>query len=159
MGNAWRGRPAREKGRKMAKEKLREFNARRRRNAQALIPCTAAFGPCNCPKHYEPPPPKPRIPHVPEPRLVRPPSPQGHRDTKRRRASADNYRANIKKNKRDAIYERDGRACCYCGSTEELTIDHIIPVAWGGTNEDENLQTLCHDCNNAKGNRMPEVVE
>ena len=33
---------------------------------------------------------------------------------------------------RTMIYKRDGHKCQYCGSTKELTIDHIIPRSRGG---------------------------
>ena len=37
--------------------------------------------------------------------------------------------------------------CAYCGSTEFLELDHIIPVFDGGINERSNAQTLCRGCN------------
>ena len=40
--------------------------------------------------------------------------------------------------------------CNYCGTTEKLTIDHIIPISKGGKNEKENVQILCSICNNKK---------
>lgn len=37
------------------------------------------------------------------------------------------------------------------GSHDVLfTVDHIMPVAKGGSNKMENLQTMCRDCNGAK---------
>lgn len=47
-----------------------------------------------------------------------------------------------------------GNRCVKCGSTEELTIDHIIPLSKGGGDEPQNWQTLCKPCNVRKGNRM-----
>lgn len=32
----------------------------------------------------------------------------------------------------------------------DLTVDHIIPKAVGGTDDDENLQVLCRGCNGRK---------
>lgn len=52
---------------------------------------------------------------------------------------------------RAAVLDRDGHRCSYCGSTYDLTIDHIIPVAKGGTSNIENLRTLCSYCNTSKG--------
>jgi 5-methylcytosine-specific restriction endonuclease McrA len=49
------------------------------------------------------------------------------------------------------IFVRDGAACVHCGADEDLTIDHIIPVAAGGTDDPANLQVLCRRCNSAKG--------
>lgn len=37
--------------------------------------------------------------------------------------------------------------CMWCGSTERLNLDHIIPVLDGGLPENWNAQTLCHPCN------------
>jgi 5-methylcytosine-specific restriction endonuclease McrA len=41
--------------------------------------------------------------------------------------------------------------CVQCGSTEDLTWDHIVPLVKGGTNELSNLQVLCRACNGSKG--------
>lgn len=46
-----------------------------------------------------------------------------------------------------------GGACKACGSTERLEVDHIIPVSREGTDEVENLQPLCYDCNRAKSDQ------
>lgn len=52
------------------------------------------------------------------------------------------------------IFLRDGYKCCYCLSTRNLTIDHIIPKSEGGKNTWENLVSCCHKCNARKGNKM-----
>ena len=49
------------------------------------------------------------------------------------------------------IAARDGFRCLVCHSTDELTIDHDIPLSRGGTNDDGNLQLLCGPCNSRKG--------
>lgn len=57
---------------------------------------------------------------------------------------------------RHEVFVRDGYKCLECGATnkdEKLEVDHIIPVAHGGTDELENLQTLCRVCNLAKSHR------
>lgn len=33
-----------------------------------------------------------------------------------------------------------------------MTIDHLIPIDKGGTNDEWNLATMCADCNSKKGN-------
>jgi len=50
-----------------------------------------------------------------------------------------------------AIIERDGYYCKNCNSTENITIDHIVPVSKGGKNILSNLQLLCRSCNSKKG--------
>ncbi len=47
------------------------------------------------------------------------------------------------------IRDRDGHACTRCGSTDRLKIHHITPVQHGGTDDPENLTTLCHACHEA----------
>ena len=55
---------------------------------------------------------------------------------------------------RRRILQRDGFCCFYCGM-DANTIDHIIPVAKGGTDEDGNLVAACKRCNYSKKDRMP----
>lgn len=45
--------------------------------------------------------------------------------------------------------------CYYCGCKGKLTIDHIIPLARGGTHEKSNLLAACNRCNSSKGARDP----
>jgi len=47
------------------------------------------------------------------------------------------------------IKNRD-RGCLKCGSTDDLTVDHVIPKSKGGGNNWKNLQTLCSECNQEK---------
>lgn len=51
----------------------------------------------------------------------------------------------------EIIYTRDDYKCVYCGSTEDLTLDHIIPLSRGGNNDASNLATACRSCNSSKG--------
>ena len=66
--------------------------------------------------------------------------------TSKRRCVPDVKKQNIKR--------RDKNICLSCGSTERLTIDHIVPLARGGSNKQKNLQTLCHWCNALKGEKI-----
>lgn len=52
---------------------------------------------------------------------------------------------------RTAVLDRDGWQCVYCGSKDNLQIDHIIPVSKGGATVLGNLETLCESCNSEKG--------
>lgn len=49
------------------------------------------------------------------------------------------------------ILDRDGWQCVYCGSKDELEIDHIVPFSKGGACSVTNSQTLCRSCNARKG--------
>ena len=52
------------------------------------------------------------------------------------------------------VYHRDGGKCVLCGSTDNLLLDHIIPVSKGGADTAENLQVLCQKCNLKKSNKI-----
>ena len=69
-------------------------------------------------------------------------------DYNRRRSRASNYTK--KPEVRAAIFGRDDNHCRQCGATDHLTVDHIIAVYRGGTDEYSNLQTLCGSCNSRK---------
>lgn len=68
---------------------------------------------------------------------------------RRKQACAHTNKAEVRRR----IFERDGYSCNTCQATENLQIDHIKPVYFGGTDEDENLQVLCATCNIKKSNK------
>ncbi len=45
------------------------------------------------------------------------------------------------------------RACCYCGCTDPLSVDHLIPRIRGGRDEADNLVLACQSCNSSKRGR------
>jgi len=67
--------------------------------------------------------------------------------------SLDLYRSHVSKTKRLLVFTRDRWACQICQTTSDLTIDHVKPVALGGSGAIENLQTLCRPCNSRKKDR------
>lgn len=66
-------------------------------------------------------------------------------------------RESVSKSRRFEVFKRDGYKCRLCGRSQSdgvtLHVDHRIPLAKGGANEDENLWTLCDDCNLGKSDR------
>jgi hypothetical protein len=59
----------------------------------------------------------------------------------------------VNKRLRFEVLRRDQFSCTYCGATSadvELHVDHVVPVALGGTDIPENLTTACADCNSGK---------
>lgn len=54
---------------------------------------------------------------------------------------------------REIVFERDGRICRVCAATENLHIDHVVPIARGGLTELDNLAVLCGPCNLSKSTR------
>lgn len=65
----------------------------------------------------------------------------------------------VSKRLRFEILRRDNHACRYCGATApdvKLTVDHVIPVALGGTDNPANLVTACASCNGGKTSSAPD---
>lgn len=60
-------------------------------------------------------------------------------------------RTNIPRGLRHEVFKRDNYTCVECGARKSdgatLHVDHKVPVSKGGTDELDNLQTLCSDCN------------
>lgn len=64
----------------------------------------------------------------------------------------------LSKRLRYEILRRDAHTCRYCGASApdvKLVIDHVVPVALGGTNDETNLVTACSNCNGGKGSSAP----
>lgn len=62
-------------------------------------------------------------------------------------------RKGLSKKIRFEVFKRDKFTCQYCGRKAPevvLNVDHIDPVAGGGTNEITNLITSCFSCNSGK---------
>lgn len=64
-----------------------------------------------------------------------------------------NERKPLSKKTRFEVFKRDGFTCQYCGRSAPdviLEVDHIEPVAAGGSDNIMNLITACRDCNRGK---------
>jgi len=57
------------------------------------------------------------------------------------------------------IFERDRYSCQVCGFVQDLTIDHKIPLSKGGSNDTNNLWTLCRKCNGKKKDSNKFIIE
>ncbi len=58
------------------------------------------------------------------------------------------------------VLRRDNHACRYCGASAPdvpLTVDHVIPIALGGTDDPSNLVTACQPCNAGKSASSPDA--
>lgn len=65
---------------------------------------------------------------------------------------------------RQQVFDRDGWVCQICGERLRTdvnpldnaapTIDHIVPVARGGSHTLDNVQAACFGCNRSKGPRL-----
>jgi hypothetical protein len=58
---------------------------------------------------------------------------------------------------RRQVIEREGQRCAYCRSPMlvgvPMVVDHVIPLAAGGTSSLDNLCLACYRCNEFKGSR------
>jgi 5-methylcytosine-specific restriction endonuclease McrA len=52
------------------------------------------------------------------------------------------------------ILAKWGGVCAYCGTSERITKDHIVPLVRGGSDYASNLQPLCLPCNSTKGAKL-----
>jgi len=62
-------------------------------------------------------------------------------------------RRTIPRDVQRAVWDRDDWRCRHCNTHKNLTVDHIVPLSKGGTDDLDNLQTLCGPCNSRKGDR------
>lgn len=57
------------------------------------------------------------------------------------------------------LWRRDSFRCQYCGkkpSSDEITVDHVVPKSRGGQTTFANTVLACVECNKKKDNRTPE---
>ena len=60
---------------------------------------------------------------------------------------------------KDGIKYKKKDKCERCSGTDKLAIDHILPIAKGGTDCIPNKQTLCVHCNSKKSDTIDCVVK
>lgn len=76
---------------------------------------------------------------------------KSHKQNRRARYKQANgklHRESIK-----ARFEYYGNKCYYCSATNDLTIEHRIPLSRGGTNWPSNIVPACGLCNSKKGTK------
>jgi len=68
-----------------------------------------------------------------------------------KRSSSEHYTVEQMK----ALRSKIKNLCANCLKKKDLSIDHIVPLARGGSNAIRNIQFLCHSCNSRKNARDP----
>lgn len=66
----------------------------------------------------------------------------------------------VTKRTRFEVLKRDNHTCRYCGGIAPdaiLTVDHVTPVALGGSDDPSNLVAACRDCNYGKASTSPDA--
>lgn len=51
----------------------------------------------------------------------------------------------------ESIKLANGARCVYCGSIQDLSIDHVFARHFGGSDSSDNLVCCCKKCNSSKG--------
>lgn len=54
----------------------------------------------------------------------------------------------------EELYGESDGVCPACSKNTKLTVDHIVPIARGGSNSIDNLQLICGRCNSSKGTKI-----
>ena len=84
-----------------------------------------------------------------------------------RRIEGKKYALKVKPGRKDyrrykpALYSEQQGVCAGCLdhlSIRHLTVDHIVPVSQGGTHGVDNLQLLCHSCNQLKDDKSNKYL-
>lgn len=52
-----------------------------------------------------------------------------------------------------SVWKKLPQACCYCGSSIRLSVDHLFPRMRGGADTGDNIVWACRVCNGSKGGR------
>lgn len=52
-----------------------------------------------------------------------------------------------------ARFEFYGNRCAYCGGSDCVSADHVIPLFRGGSNFPANIRPACRPCNSSKGTK------
>lgn len=66
----------------------------------------------------------------------------------------------VSRSLRFTILRRDNYRCRYCGDGApdvKMTVDHVLPVALGGTDTADNLVAACQPCNAGKASSAPDA--
>jgi 5-methylcytosine-specific restriction endonuclease McrA len=89
--------------------------------------------------------------HNPEYRLY-------HRQKSKRRKALErgSIGLHVKGRQVKARFAQFGHCCAYCGATEDLHIEHVVPISFGGTHVLSNIVPACKSCNFSKRDKDAE---
>lgn len=77
-------------------------------------------------------------------------NPRHRKDAIIRNKRSRNAPGNFTKEEFDDLCESVGGICLCCGKKSKLTVDHVVPLSRGGSNDISNIQPLCASCNSKK---------
>jgi 5-methylcytosine-specific restriction endonuclease McrA len=62
--------------------------------------------------------------------------------------------ATLTKREWEQVLKAHNGLCMRCQTSENISMDHIVPLSRGGNHTKENVQPLCRPCNSRKKNRL-----
>lgn len=71
----------------------------------------------------------------------------------KKKLTFEHERGMLGEGSKQAIIERDGRVCAYCGG-EATTVDHVVPFSYSYDDSPRNLVACCLDCNIIASDKM-----
>jgi len=82
-----------------------------------------------------------------------------HRQKSKRRKALErgSIGLHVKGSQIRARFEQFGSCCAYCGATGDLHIEHLVPIAKGGTHVLGNILPACKRCNFSKRDKDAET--
>lgn len=58
-----------------------------------------------------------------------------------------------------ASWRANGVGCVDCGTTEDLTVDHVIPTVYGAASRYGGYVPRCRSCNSRRGTKLPTYAQ
>jgi hypothetical protein len=79
------------------------------------------------------------------------------RNSEKKARNRGNHTVKLRKGDVDARFAEFGNRCAFCGSGDQIIIEHFIPRSKGGPHAIGNILPACHRCNMSKFNHDPET--
>lgn len=77
----------------------------------------------------------------------------------RRKPVTKNTKIRIEETKIKNSFAKSDLKCAKCGEANNIELDHILPIRFGGDNSPENLQLLCYNCHKIKTAYENKIVK
>lgn len=79
---------------------------------------------------------------------------KGRQYNQTRRVREKGCKGGFTANEWSDLLDKYGHKCLRCGTTENITADHVVPISLGGSGFISNIQPLCRSCNSKKHNKI-----
>lgn len=79
------------------------------------------------------------------------------RNSEKKARNRGNHTVRLSRNAVAARFAEMGNCCAFCGSKDNLVVEHFIPRAKGGPHAIGNILPACHTCNTSKRDHDPQA--